>query len=78
MYYEEKIIDGVLCGRGTPDGTWIPFTARDLTATLCSPLHKAALDMLEALEDACLSVAVRGEQPPEKWLAALAKAKGVA
>lgn len=23
MYYEEKIIDGILYWRGTPDGEWI-------------------------------------------------------
>lgn len=26
MYYEEKLIDGVLHCRGTPDGEWTPFT----------------------------------------------------
>ena len=29
-----------------------------------------------ALEDACLTYAVHGEQPPEKWLAALTPAGG--
>ena len=32
MYYEESVIDGMLCHRGTPDGEWIPFTAEQLTA----------------------------------------------
>ena len=34
MYYEEKIIGGVLCWRGTPDGQWIQTTAEQLTAML--------------------------------------------
>ena len=34
MYYEEVVINGVLCHRGTPDGEWIPFTAEQLTAKL--------------------------------------------
>jgi hypothetical protein len=31
MYYEEKVIHGVLCHRGTRDGNWIPFTIAELT-----------------------------------------------
>lgn len=31
MYYEEKVIDGVLCWRDTPDGEWVLFTPRQLT-----------------------------------------------
>jgi len=31
MYYEEKIVDGILCYRGTPDGEWIPFTLEELS-----------------------------------------------
>ena len=34
MFHEEKIIDGVLCWRGTPDGKWIKKTAKQLTAML--------------------------------------------
>ncbi len=26
MYYEEKIIDGILCCRNTPDGKWMQLT----------------------------------------------------
>lgn len=31
MYYEERVIDGILCHRGTPDGGWTPFTREELT-----------------------------------------------
>ena len=30
MYYEERIINGVLSWRDTPDGQWTPFTAKQL------------------------------------------------
>lgn len=32
MFYEEKVIGGVLCHRGTPDGKWIPFTIQEMTS----------------------------------------------
>lgn len=32
MYYEEKLIDGVLHWRGTPDGEWQPMSKERLTA----------------------------------------------
>ena len=31
MYYEEKVIDGVLHKRTTPDGAWVAFTSIELT-----------------------------------------------
>jgi hypothetical protein len=31
MYYNEGIINGVLCHKSIPDGEWIPFTAVQLT-----------------------------------------------
>lgn len=31
MYYEEKIIDGVLCWRNQPDGEWRAFSATELS-----------------------------------------------
>ena len=34
MYYEEKIIDGILSHRNTPNGEWIPFTAEELTVKI--------------------------------------------
>jgi hypothetical protein len=32
MYHEEKIIDGVLHWRGTPDEEWIAYTIEQLTS----------------------------------------------
>lgn len=34
MYYEEKVIDGVLCWRNTPDGEWTQFKSDALTIAL--------------------------------------------
>ena len=34
MYHEEKVIDGVLSWRGSPDGEWTPYTAAQLTRLL--------------------------------------------
>jgi len=34
MYHEEKIIDGILCWRSTPQGDWIAYTAEQLTEKL--------------------------------------------
>lgn len=34
MYYEEKVIDGVLHTRCTPNGEWTPCTAEQLTSML--------------------------------------------
>ena len=34
MYFEQKIVNGILCHRGTPDGEWIPYSAEDLTGML--------------------------------------------
>ena len=31
MYYEEKLIDGYMCYRTTPNGTWHPFALRELS-----------------------------------------------
>jgi hypothetical protein len=36
----------------------------------------SATDLLEALEEACLSHAAFGDQPPAKWLDAIKKARG--
>ena len=32
MYYEEKIIDGILCWRNKPDGDFKPCTLEELSA----------------------------------------------
>lgn len=34
MYYEEAVINGILCSRGTPDGEWIPLSIESLSAQL--------------------------------------------
>lgn len=34
MYHEEKVINGVLCWRGTPDGEWQQYTPEALTVAL--------------------------------------------
>lgn len=34
MFYEEKIIKGVLCHRSQPDGEWKEFSKEDLTGML--------------------------------------------
>lgn len=31
MFYQEEIINGVLCWRGTPKGDWVEFTQEQLT-----------------------------------------------
>ncbi len=52
MYYEEKIIGGVLSFRNTPDGEWVPLSAKELTERLqkCKEKHvpenQSAKDML--------------------------------
>ena len=34
MYYEEKIINGILCWRSTPKGMWTAYSAEELTIKL--------------------------------------------
>lgn len=41
MYHEEKVIDGVLCWRGTPDGKWTQYTAEALTIALTAERARA-------------------------------------
>jgi hypothetical protein len=50
MYYEEKVIDGVLYWRGNPDDPFKPFTAGELTAMYMGErrLRRAAEEALEA------------------------------
>lgn len=52
MYHEEKIINGVLCWRGTPAGKFVPYTKKQLTnkiEKLNSELAKAQNTDLEEL-----------------------------
>ncbi len=34
MYYEEHVVNGVLCWRNTPGGEWVPKSPGELTARL--------------------------------------------
>lgn len=34
MYYEERIINGILHHREIPGGRWIPFTIEELSSNL--------------------------------------------
>lgn len=34
MFYEESVVDGVLCWRGRPDGDWVPCSYRKITERL--------------------------------------------
>lgn len=43
MYYEERLIDGVLCWRGTPTGEWTAKTAAQLTAMLMDARNAARI-----------------------------------
>lgn len=47
MYHEEKVIDGVLCWRGTPDGEWVQYSLESLTIALTS--ERSRSKDLEAL-----------------------------
>ena len=47
MYHEEKVINGVLCWRGTPDGKWAPYTLEAMTIALTAERTRAK--ELEAL-----------------------------
>ena len=57
MYHEEKIIDGVLCYRGLPDGEWEPYTLEALTIALTAErrlskgYRSVGLDALTKLEE---------------------------
>lgn len=40
LYYEEEIIDGVLCWRSHPKGEWTAFSAEQLTKKLMEERDK--------------------------------------
>jgi len=40
MYYEEQVINGVLCHRSTPTGEWIQFTLEELTSKFVEMKNK--------------------------------------
>jgi hypothetical protein len=46
MYYEENVIDGVLCWRSTPTGEWVAKTPQQLTEMLLEARRaKAAIQI---------------------------------
>lgn len=49
MYYEEKVINGVLCWRGLPTDTWQECSSRELTNRLLR-LRKTVETAAEKLE----------------------------
>jgi hypothetical protein len=34
MYYEEKVVEGILCWRNDKEGSWIPFAPHAMTARI--------------------------------------------
>ena len=50
MYFEEKVVNGVLCRRSTPDGEWVPFTAEALTTAFVS-MRSIADDRRKQVDD---------------------------
>lgn len=48
MYYEEKIIDGVLCYRYSPKAEWTPMGPQSLTKRICE-LREENRKLREAL-----------------------------
>lgn len=50
MYYDEQVINGILCHRSTPKGEWIEFTAKELTEKIIE-LKDKFRDLEVQLED---------------------------
>jgi hypothetical protein len=50
MYHEEKIINGILHWRNTPNGEWIAYTAEQLSAR-CTELQAKSDKFKSALSD---------------------------
>lgn len=53
MYYEEKVINGLLCWRNTPDGKFIPMAADRLTARYLAQQNRA--DKLQGILEGLLA-----------------------
>ena len=49
MYHEEKVFDGILYWRGTPDGKWTPFSLMQLTKKYMAQKaeHEASLTKMK-------------------------------
>ncbi|MDH4186826.1 MAG: hypothetical protein OEV08_07505 [Nitrospira sp.] len=50
MYYEERIVDGVLCWRGAPDDQWTPCTPKEITARLLEAREALRVAIAESYE----------------------------
>ncbi len=50
MYYQEKLVDGVLMCRNRPDGEWIPYP-KDKLGNYIVTLQKALADATVKYED---------------------------
>jgi len=50
MYYEEKIINGVLCWRGTPAGEWRECTPQRITIKLVEA-QQQSVDSVKQIKD---------------------------
>lgn len=60
MYYEEKVINGVLCSRSSPDGEWEPFTLEALTiAHRVEKLQREGLEKLLAEAQKKINAAIQ-------------------
>jgi len=55
MYYEEKVIDGVLCWRNKPGGQWTPFANAQLTARLLN-MEDRISDLENKVEQICPTI----------------------
>ena len=50
MYHVEKIINGVLCFKSTPNGEWIPFSVQEITRRL-KQTKTSLKNMIEIVEE---------------------------
>ena len=48
MYFEEKIINGVLCWRDTPTGEWRPYSVAEISAKYKHVQSRLAQNEVEA------------------------------
>lgn len=70
MYYDEKVIDGVLCYRTHPDGEWNQLSPKAMTERIVGLQEQAArdartIDHLRGLStiDGCFS-----NWTPDSWM----------
>lgn len=58
MFYEEQIVNGVLCSRTSPGGEWKPFTPEELTKRLIAA--RKLRDSIDGCEELLQNNAARG------------------